>query len=435
LKASLRCWPIFHPKGDAMRSSCVLAIFSIFLAGCAATNQTRYETPLYKMEVLEQPGTANSWQIQEVPARELENQKPGQRPPLDSDEAGIWMVMDKAETEYRHAGNLINDQDLNDYLQHIACRLAPEYCRDIRIYVLRVPYFNASMAPNGAMVIWSGLLLRAANEAQVAAVLGHEIGHYLRRHSLQRLRAIENTSGAMVVVQLATAAAGVRVAGDAAYLAAIGGLQAYSRDQEREADGYGLAFMARAGYDPHEAARLWERVIREMEASKDKKFSTLLFDSHPPSRERLAAIDNLADRVAVRTIDERENTDAYRRRLLPYRFGFLEDELHQRDFPRLEVLLDQLIAADPSSGELSFFKGELYRLRGEEGDPGKALAAFEKATVQDQCPPETFRSLGLLYEGQGQTGKAHAAFREYLKRKPDATDREMIMHMMAKENP
>jgi len=416
-----------------MRLAPVLVIFSLFLAGCAAGNQTSYETPLYKMDVLEQPRPGNDWQIQEVSERELENQEPGRRPPLDSDEAGIWMVMDKAEAEYRSAGNLINDRDLNDYLRQIACRLAPEYCGDIRIYVLRVPYFNASMAPNGAMVIWSGLLLRAANEAQVAAVVGHEIGHYLRRHSLQRLRTIENTSGAMVVVQLATAAAGVGVAGDAAYIAAVGGLQAYGRDQEREADGYGLAFMARAGYDPHEAARLWERVIQEMEASKDKKFSSLLFDSHPPSRERLAAIDSLADRIVIPTTEDREKPAAYRSRLLPYRFGFLEDELHQRDFPRLEVLLNQLIEADPASGELYFFKGELYRLREEKGDPEKALAAFEKATTQVQCPAETFRALGLLYSREGETEKAHASYREYLRRKPDAMDREMIMHMLGKE--
>ena len=54
--------------------------------------------------------------------------------------------------------------------------------------LVRTPYFNASMAPNGMMQVWSGLLLRVDNEAQLAAVLGHEIGHYLARHSVERLR-------------------------------------------------------------------------------------------------------------------------------------------------------------------------------------------------------------------------------------------------------
>ncbi len=418
-----------------MRPTNVIAILILLFSGCATPDQSRYEAPLYKMDVLKQPGTVGGWEIEEISDHELENQKPGQRPPLDSDEAGIWMVMDKAEAEFHTAGNRIDDQGLNEYLRQIACRLAPEYCQDIRIYVLRVPYFNASMAPNGAMVIWSGLLLRAENEAQVASVIGHEIGHYLRRHSLQRLRSVVNTSGALAVVQLVTAAVGVGIAGDMAYLAAIGSLQAYSRDQEREADGYGLALMARAGYDPHEAARLWERVIQEMEASKDKNFSTHLFDSHPPSRERLAAIENLADRIAARITDDRKVTEEYCSRLRPYRFGFLEDELHQRDFPRIEALLDQLIEADPDSGELHFFKGELYRLRDNEGDPGKALSAFEKATAQAQCPPETFRALGLLYGRLGKPESAHAAFTEYLTRKPDAMDRAMIMYMLTKENP
>src|SRR3546814_15342811 len=53
---------------------------------------------------------------------------------------------------------------------------------------MRTPYFNASMAPNGMMKVWSGLLLRVNDEAQLAAILGHEMGHYMQRHTLARMR-------------------------------------------------------------------------------------------------------------------------------------------------------------------------------------------------------------------------------------------------------
>jgi Zn-dependent protease with chaperone function len=429
----MNSWSIFQHEVNMMRQITALLFVVLFGTGCATTNKQHYEQPLYEMDVLEK-SRAETVQIKEVSSRELGNQKPGERPPLDSDEAGLWMVMDKAENEYRTAGNRIDEHALNDYLQNIVCRLAPEYCEDIRVYVLQVPYFNASMAPNGVLLIWSGLLLRTTNEAQLASVIGHEIGHYLRRHSLQRLHDVVNTSSALVFVQLAAAVAGVGVVGDLAYLAAISSLQAYNRDQEREADGYGLAFMARAGYDPHEAGNLWEKVIQEVEASKDKNFSLLLFDSHPPGRERMAALDELSDRIVDRGNDFSREEKPFREHLLPLRNKFLQDELHLRDFARTEVLLDQLIEDGVSLGELYYFKGELYRLRGEENDLDKALVAYEKARNEAEFPPETLRAQGLLYLKKGESDKARSSLQEFLILKPDCVDREMIMHMLSKES-
>jgi len=420
-----------------MNSRTILPLFLVLLPlfGCATVNQRHYEDPLYNMQVLAKNADDRE-RLTEITPGELANQTPGQRPPADSDEAGLWMAMDKAEKEVQTAGNRVDDAKLTAYLHGIACRISPEYCNDLRIYVQRVPYFNAAMAPNGVLIIWSGLLVRATNEAQVAGVIGHEIAHYLRRHSLQRMRDTIAAANTMIFVQLATAAAGVGIAGDLATLAAIGTLQAYSRDQEREADGYGLALMARAGYDPQDAASLWQGIIREMAASDDKKFSTLLFDGHPPETERLAALDGLANRIKARGGDFDRGAARYRGQLAPWRFGFLQDELLQRDFARAEVLLSQLIADDFAVGELRYFQGEMYRLRGQTGDTERALAAFEHAAAaRDGCPPETFRALGLLYRKQGEMAKARTALEKYLTQKPEAMDREMIRHMVEKEMP
>ena len=70
----------------------------------------------------------------------------------------------------------------------------------IRVYAMRQPDFNASMAPNGMMIVHTGLLAHMRNEAQLAAVLGHESGHYLRRHSVQNWRSLKSKSAAMAVV-------------------------------------------------------------------------------------------------------------------------------------------------------------------------------------------------------------------------------------------
>ena len=86
------------------------------------------------------------------------------------------------------------------------------------------------MAPNGMLQIWSGLLLRVENEAQLAAVLGHEIGHYLQRHTLDHLRDAKSRCA------FATFMAAFGVVGLVGQMATLASAFTFTRDQEREAD-------------------------------------------------------------------------------------------------------------------------------------------------------------------------------------------------------
>ena len=159
-----------------------------------------------------------------------------------------------------------------------------------------------------------------------------------------------------------------------------------------------------------------------------------MFDSHPPSKERLEALSALAKRITPAEKNVNTYRERFRAKLLPMRSQFLHDEMYLRDFSRTEVLLNSLIEDGANLGELYYFQGELYRLRGEEGDNDRAIEAYEKAQGEGECPPETFRALGLLYQNQGNEEKTRAAFEKYLELKPDSTDRKMILHMLSKEN-
>ena len=110
----------------------------------------------------------------QVPSDSLQ---PGERPGLETTESGLWMQMDRLENRLKGSGRIVEDDALDAYLRNIVCRLEPAHCPNIRIYVVDVPYFNASMAPNGMMQVWAGLLVRSENEAQLAFVLGHELAH------------------------------------------------------------------------------------------------------------------------------------------------------------------------------------------------------------------------------------------------------------------
>jgi predicted Zn-dependent protease len=340
-----------------------------------------------------------------------------ERPDPASDEGGLWALMDREEDRLKRSPFLIRSAALNRYVSAIACRLAPEHCADVRVYLLRTPLFNAAMAPNGTLQVWSGLLLRMANEAQLAAMLAHEIGHYVARHSLERLRDAKSRSalGQLLSIVLSPAAfLGSALSAAAQMGLATGGL-AYARDHEREADRIGLELMSRAGYDAAQAALVWQQLQEEGQGQ-----AGLLFASHPPAEERSRTLASLA------LPGGRVDAQTYRAMLAPHRALFLEDELQRRRPGETLALLERLLRSAPGDGELHFFKGETFRRRGEQQDFQSALAEYRRAQASEGAPPQLYRSLGLSLRRLGRAQEASAAFARYLELQPCAVDAEMI---------
>jgi beta-barrel assembly-enhancing protease len=337
------------------------------------------------------------------------------RPEAASDEGGLWAYMDREEDRLRRSSFLVRDPVLHRYVSGIACRLAGEHCPDLRVYIVRMPSFNATMAPNGMMQVWSGLLVRMTNEAQLAAVLGHEIGHYLARHGLERLRDAKSRSAFSQVLGVALNAAGAWAVNPVAQLGMAFGALAYGREHEREADRIGLGLMARAGYAPAEAARVWSGLLEERKRADDEGWSLLA--THPPAQER-------SDALAVAAAGmhgERIGAEAYRAALAPHRTLFLQDEIRRRSFAETMVLLERLQQAAPRDGELRYFMGEACRLK---GDFDKALVHYRAAAAMEGAPAELYRSMGLASRRLG--GDAAASFRRYLELKPAAPDAELV---------
>jgi predicted Zn-dependent protease len=340
--------------------------------------------------------------------------KPAEKPAVESDEAGLWMYMDQIEQNLKTSGRIENDPDLNSYVLSILCKLTPDYCKDIRFYIVRTPHFNATMAPNGFMQIWSGLMLRAQNEAQLAYVLGHELAHYQQRHTLERWRTVRNTTSALAFFQIAAAGAGVGYVGDIAYLATVAGIFAYNRDQEREADDLGFEHMANAGYDFHEAANIWEALIEEREAA-DHPDQFIIFASHPTTKERIKTLRKQAQQMEAEGKRGQKYQMEYLTAIHPFRPIWLKNELRKRDYEASQVVLDHLFKSNDASGELYFFRGELYRMRAQEEDIQKAIVSYQNALGFEDCPPAAYRSLGLMFWKKNQIEDARTCLETYLK--------------------
>lgn len=152
------------------------------------------------------------------------------------------------------------------------------------------PQVNAFALPGGRIGVFEGMFGVAANQDQLAAVIGHEIGHVLAHHAQSRMNAEAMRSMGLRVVRIALGLTDVPYANEiAAALGAgteFGLLLPFSRRQELQADRFGLFAMARAGFDPRQAAALWQR----MDTMAPQRGPSFLA-THPAPKDRITALE------------------------------------------------------------------------------------------------------------------------------------------------
>jgi predicted Zn-dependent protease len=339
------------------------------------------------------------------------------RPEPGTDEGGLWAMMDREETRLRRSPFRIKDPALQDYVQGIACRLGGDHCPDIRVYLVNTPYFNANMAPNGMMQVWSGLMLRVDNEAQLAAVLGHEIGHYLARHSVDQLRDVKSRTAFASFLGM------FGVIGALGGLGVLGAGFSYTRDHEREADRIGALLMRKAGYDTSQAARVWGDLLLELQAKPGgDPTKNGFFASHPPAEERQAALRELAESMPGGSA----NVAEWREKTRPFRRKWLEDELKRGQYEESIALLTRKIAVEPEQPDYLYIRGEVHRLRAAQGDYDAALVDYQTAALNSAAPAEVWRGMGTVYRARHEIPEARASYRSYLEAAPQAPDVGMI---------
>lgn len=358
--------------------------------------------------------------------------------PAGTDEQGLWMEADEDERTLRDSRLVIADEALNGYLRGVLCRtVGEERCGAVRIYVVRVPFFNASMAPNGTMRVYSGLLLRVRNEAELASILGHEFAHFELRHTLEGYKRARTGSDIVawtaVLGALATRYGGGRSNPGETRDAVLGTLAHFSRQNERAADLLGFAYMTKARYRPSAAADVWRGLMNEADSSaaargrrSGRYDSVAFFASHPTDLERADTLSLLANRVPG---GEYDGSDALAQALAPWRAHFLEDQLTLGDFGGTEFLLERL-AGENWTAPLLFARAELYRNRGNPRDLVASAGFYREALAKDPSLAAADRGLGLSLLRTGQTTDGKAALSRYLAAAPGASDAAMLRSMV-----
>jgi len=359
--------------------------------------------------------------------------------PADRDEQGLWKEMERVEEEISGTDLLVQDPKLTAYLKDIIGTVGGPAARDFRIYLLRIPDFNAMMFPSGFAVVFSGLLLRMRNEAQLAGVIAHESGHFLRRHMIRSWRDQKRKTDMFAIgsmlVGIGGAGAGVYL-GDYVQLAELGTLLTllkYSRQMEAEADAMGARLIADAGYAPIEMSNIWQQLIGEETASahyrRKNRHKGGLFDTHPSDDARMA--DLKADATEVTVPGRVYNT--YRERYLSMigdiRPTLLDDQVKLND-PGASQYLIETLAQDGWNGLLRFYEGEIWRLRNQPGDNVRADQSYAASVVYPDAPADAWRWHGISLMKQGRAAEAKAAFARYLTMKPNAPDAAWVRQMV-----
>jgi predicted Zn-dependent protease len=172
------------------------------------------------------------------------------------------------------------------YVEQLAKKLTSQADKERKVewrtFVIDDPNtVNAFAVPGGRIYVYTGLLLAADNEAEAIGVMGHEIGHVVARHTARQLVA---ANGLQTVIDMALGKDANDVAKLAAGLVGKGGMLAYGRDMELEADQYGARYASGAGYDPRGLATFFEKLKAKYgETGPVMTF----FSTHPASSQRV----------------------------------------------------------------------------------------------------------------------------------------------------
>ena len=282
-------------------------------------------------------------------------------------------------------GDYVIDPELTKYVDEVGQRLAAVSDRKLpyEFAVLNNSVPNAWALPGGKIAVNRGLLIELNSEAELAAVLGHEIVHAAARHGAKGMERGILLQGAVAVTGIASQGssyADLAVRGSQIAAGLIN--QKYGRDAERESDLYGMKYMSRAEYDTRAAISLQETFLRlSKESGRETDWLSGLFSSHPPSEERLEA-----NRATAKTLPESGELGAQRYKDKISRLIQTKDAydaldkggkaLSEGKTQEALAFAQQAIRGEPNEGRFHALVGDVYM---KQQQYQNALTSYNKA--------------------------------------------------------
>ena len=194
----------------------------------------------------------------------------------------------KIAAKFEKKCELCDDEDERKRIDDIGQRVAAvSDCTDLKYYfkIIKDEEVNALALPGGYIYISSGLIEIAERDDEIAAVLAHEVGHVVAKHSVKKMQGDFLFNFLTAITLIGSSDTGFHRGKDFAYLSV---LMQYSRDFEKEADVLSVRYLKAAGYDPYAALSMLEKLEKTDSRQKRRRYS--YFRSHPPIDMRKALI-------------------------------------------------------------------------------------------------------------------------------------------------
>jgi len=321
-------------------------------------------------------------------------------------------------------GDYVVDKSVEAYVRSVGNRVAKASGRNLpyEFNVINSSVPNAWALPSGKISINRGLLVELNNEAELAAVLGHEVVHAAARHGAsQQSKGV----GLQGLVVLATVAGQRKGVGELAQMSSMIGAQLissrYGRGAELESDLYGMQYMSKAGYDPQGAVQLQQTFVRLSEGRKTD-FISGMFASHPPSQQRVLANiktasqlpkggDLGADRYKRAMARMRKATPAYKK------FDDAQKSLQAGNKNQALSLINQAIRIEPNE---ALFHAKLGELELDKNNPRGAKRHLDRAISLNGELFLPYVLRGTMYEKSRNYRAAKVDFARSLKLLPTA---------------
>jgi len=209
---------------------------------------------------------------------------------------------------------IMNDAEVNDYIQHLGFRLVENNPRaadrKFSFFVINQNSINAFALPGGYIGIHTGLINKSENESELASVVGHEIAHVTQRHLARRLELQQQMTIPSLLAMVGAILIATQSSNSDTGLAALAGAQGltqqaiinHTRANEAEADRIGITSMYRAGFDPHAAVTFFEKM---QENSRYHSDAFEFLRTHPLSRNRITDARLRASELPRRPVVEK----------------------------------------------------------------------------------------------------------------------------------
>ena len=336
------------------------------------------------------------------------------------EEQMLWRRAQEEQEAIDESGLLYQDPEIENYLYQIAKKLqtnsiSPDI--SFQIKVIKDPKLNAFALPNGVIYIHTGILARMENEAQLAALLAHEMTHCTHRHSLKTLRNIKNRTQA----KSATIRELAQLLGITGTIASING---YTRELETEADRVGLDLAVKANYDPKEVLKLFELLKQENEI--EGVAEPYLFGTHPKVQQRIENVNRWLAENYQGKIKRSKNTIKFQSRMSRIMLVNARLDLQRGKFFIAQGTVKKYLNVNPDDAQAYFLLGEIFRQRGWKNDSVAAINNYEKSISLNPSFAESYKAMGLIHYKDGEKHRAKKYFESCLLLSPKTADKAYI---------